>query len=132
MDTSFEFTLTGGSLIVTLAIVLVVYVYYAYSLMTIADKTSTGGGWMAWVPILNIYLMCKVAGKPAWWLLVIMFIPIVNLVMIVILWMRIAEARGFPSWWGVLMIVPVINFIVPGYLAFAEHAEMPSGKPIHH
>jgi len=30
------------------------------------------------------------------------------------------EARGKPSWWGILMIVPCVNLIVPGYLAFAD------------
>jgi len=46
--------------------------------------------------------------------------------------MRIAEVRGFTGWWGIMMLVPVINIIVPGYLAFAEHVETPSGRPIHH
>ncbi len=128
----FEFTLTGGSFIIALLISVAVYVYYAYSLMTIAHKTGTDGGWMAWVPILNVYLMCKVADKPWWWLLVIAFIPFANIVLMVLLWMRIAEARGFPSWWGILLLVPILNFFVPGYLAFAEHTELPSGTPIHH
>ena len=128
----FSSTFTGGSFLVALLIGLAVYVYYAYSLMTIADKTHTGGSWMAWVPIFNVYLMCKVADKPAWWLLVILFVPLVDIVLMVILWMRIADARGFPSWWGIMMIVPVVNVIVPGYLAFAEHTEMPSGTPIRH
>ena len=32
----------------------------------------------------------------------------------------IAEARGKPNWWGILLIVPVVNFIVPGYLAWSD------------
>jgi hypothetical protein len=115
----------------TLLISLAVYVYYAFSLTTIAGKTETGGGWMAWVPILNLLLMCRIAGRPGWWL-VLMLIPLVNIVILLMLWMAIAEARGFASWWGIMMIVPFVNVIVPGYLAFAEGTEMPRGRPIHH
>jgi hypothetical protein len=38
----------------------------------------------------------------------------------VLLWMAIAEARKKPNWWGILTIVPVVQLIVPGYLAWAD------------
>ena len=95
------------------------YVYIAYSLQVIADKTNTENSWYAWVPILNIYLMCKIAGKPGWWL-ILFFIPLVNIVIFIIDGMRIAEARGKPSWLGIVWIVPFVGLIVPGYLAFAD------------
>ena len=95
-----------------------VYVYLAICLQTIARKTGTEHGWLAWIPIANAYLMCKVAGKPGWWLL-LFFIPIVNIVFMVIVWMGIAEARDKKGWLGILMIVPIANLIVPGYLAFS-------------
>jgi len=34
--------------------------------------------------------------------------------------MAIAEARGKPNWWGILIPVPVANFVVPGYLAWSD------------
>lgn len=128
MESEFSFTL---GIVPTLLIGLAVYVYYAVSLMTIAGKTETENGWMAWVPILNILLMCRVAGRPGWWLL-LMLVPFVNIVVTIVLWMGIAEARGFASWWGVMMIVPFVSIIVPGYLAFAEGHGMSHGTPVHH
>ena len=50
--------------------------------------------------------------KSGWWLL-LFFIPLVNIVMAIIVWMGVAVARGKPDWWGILMIVPVANLIVP-------------------
>jgi hypothetical protein len=97
----------------------VIYVYMALALMTIATKTNTPNGWLAWIPIVNIFLMFNIAGKPAWWFILIL-IPLVNIVIAIIVWMAIAEARHKPNWWGILMIVPVINLIVPGYLAWAD------------
>jgi len=34
--------------------------------------------------------------------------------------MAIARARHKPSWLGVLMIIPLVNLIIPGILAFSE------------
>jgi hypothetical protein len=102
------------SWIITIAI----YVYLAISLQTIARKTGTAHGWLAWIPIANAYLMCKIASKPGWWLL-LFFIPIANIVFMVIVWMGIAEARNKKGWLGILMIVPIANFVIPGYLAFS-------------
>ncbi|MBI5871190.1 MAG: signal peptidase I [Actinobacteria bacterium] len=111
-----EFSLGGGPVLILWA---AIYVYMAFSLMTIANKTGTENAWFAWVPILNVILMLQIADKPIWWI-ILFLIPIVNIVIAIMVWMAIAEARGFPSWWGILMIVPFVNFIVPGYLAFAE------------
>ncbi len=84
-----------------------------------ARKTNTPNGWMGWVPILNVYLLCKIAGKPGWWLLLFL-IPIVNIIFVLLVWMGAAEARGKPAWVGLLIIIPVVSFFVPGYLAFSS------------
>ncbi|GAC1631846.1 MAG: hypothetical protein NVS9B14_04300 [Candidatus Acidiferrum sp.] len=98
---------------------LAAYVYVALALQTIAQKTNTENGWLAWIPIANIILMLNIARKPIWWI-VLCLIPLVNIVIIILVWMGIAEARNKPSWWGVLMIVPVVSLIVPGYLAWSD------------
>ena len=45
----------------------VVYVYVSLALMTIATKTNTANAWLAWIPIVNIFLMLNIAQKPVWW-----------------------------------------------------------------
>ena len=105
--------------LISLVISLAFYAYMAYALMVLADKTKTPNSWMAWVPLLNAFLMVKIAGKSYWWIL-LFIIPLVNIVCAVIVWMEIAKRRNKPSWVGVLIIVPLVNLIVPGYLAFSE------------
>ena len=95
------------------------YIYMAFALQTIAAKTNTQNKWFAWIPFLNIYLMCKIAGKPGWWV-VLLFIPFVNIVIGVIIWMKIAKARNKPEWWGILTIIPIIGIIAVGYIAFSK------------
>ena len=95
------------------------YVWMALCLQIIARKTDTPNKWLAWIPIANIYLMCKVAGKPGWWT-VLFFVPIANIVFAILVWMKIAEARNQPGWLGILTIIPIGNFVIPGILAFSD------------
>jgi len=111
--------LAGGFfLLLFLIIGLAIYVYVSLALQTIAKRTNTPDGWLAWIPIVNIILMLNIAKKPVWWI-ILFFVPLVNLIMSVIVWMAIAEARGKPNWWGILMIIPPVSLIVPGYLAWS-------------
>lgn len=111
--------LAGSFLMFFVVFWLAAYVYVALALSTIAEKTNTENGWLAWIPIANVILMLNIARKPVWWILLCL-IPLVNIVIFIIVWMGIAEARNKPNWWGILMIVPVVSLIVPGYLAWSD------------
>jgi hypothetical protein len=111
--------LGGVMLLFVVVFALAAYVYMSLALSTIATKTGTSNPWLAWIPIANIFLMLGVAKKPMWWF-ILFLIPLVNIVIIIMVWMAVAEARGKPNWWGILMIVPLVNFVVPGYLAWAD------------
>jgi len=54
----------------------VFYVYTALALMTIATKTNTKDGWLAWIPIANIILMLNIAKKPIWWIILFLIPPV--------------------------------------------------------
>ena len=108
-----------GLIMVFLIIGAAAYVYMSLALQTIADKTKTENSWLAWIPIANLVLMLNIAKKPMWWL-ILFLVPVVNFVILIMVWMAVAEARGKPSWWGILTIVPVANLIVPGVLAWSD------------
>jgi len=115
--------LSGVGAIAQLIVSVVIYIYISYAVMVIAKKINVDNGWWAFVPILNIVLLFKMSEKPYWWI-ILMLIPIVNFIAIpvimILLWMKIAEKRNKASWLGILMIIPFANLIVPGYLAFTE------------
>ena len=115
----FAAALAGTMLMFLFFVFVVGYVYMALALQTIATKTSTPNEWLAWVPIANVFLMLQIAKKPLWWF-ILFLIPLVNIVIAIMVWMGIAEARQKPNWWGILMIVPIANLVVPGYLAWAD------------
>ena len=100
-------------------VVVGVYIFSAYCLMRIAQDEGEEPAWYAWVPFLNLWLMTKLAQKDVIWF-ILLFIPFVNIVIIIIDWMAIAERLGYESWWGILMIVPFLNFYILWRFAFGQ------------
>ena len=102
-----------------LLIILVFYAYMAICFMKIAEKTGTENGWWAWIPILNFLLMLAIARKPMWWIL-LMLIPLVNIVVAIIVIVGICQARGKSGLLAIGFLIPIVNLIVLGYLAFGD------------
>lgn len=73
-------------------------------------------GWASIVPIYNTYLLCKIAGRPGWWL-VLMFLPLVNIAVLLILSLDLAKAFGRSAAFGViaLWIFPYIGYLMLGF-----------------
>jgi len=109
----------AGMMGVMCVVYLLVYLYFALCIFKIAKKCGVENAWLAWIPIIQIVPLLQSAGKPIWWIL-LMLIPLVNIVVAIIVWMGVAERRGKPSWIGILIIVPIVNLFVPGYLAFTD------------
>ena len=85
-----------------------------------ANKTRTPDGWMAWIPYLNLYLFCKIAGQSGLWALALLFVPILDIIVYIWFWIEIAKRRHQPDWYGIMMIVPVVNLVLMGMLAFGN------------
>ena len=72
-------------------------------------------GWGAIIPIYNIYLLCKVGGKPGWWT-ILFLIPIVNIVLAILVWHGVSTNFGHGAGFTVglillgLIFVPVLGF----------------------
>jgi len=114
-DPSAAGSIFGGSFLVLIGVI--TYVVFCVPLYVMGQKTDSQHSWFAFVPILNIALLLEIAGKDLWWIL-LFFVPCVNVVVAVIVWMGVAEAMDKPGWLGILMLVPVVNWILPYYLAF--------------
>jgi len=73
-------------------------------------------GWAAIVPIYNIIVLLQIAGRPAWWVL-LMLIPIVNIVISLIVAIDVAKSFGQSPVFGVVMLwlLSVIGYLVLGF-----------------
>ncbi len=96
-----------------------IYVYASLCLYLIASKLNVAGAWTAFVPLIQVWPFLGAAGKPCWWVL-LFFIPLVNAIIGVYLWMCIAENMGRNKMLGLLVLVPVANLLLMGMLAFTK------------
>jgi len=73
-------------------------------------------GWAAIVPIYNAYILTQIAGRPGWWVL-LMLIPFVNIVISLILAIDIAKSFGQSPVFGVVMLwlLSAIGYLVLGF-----------------
>lgn len=96
-----------------------VYLFTSLCIFKIAKKTGVDMAWLAWIPVIQVVPLVMASGKPLWWIL-LLFVPLLNIVIGIVIWMAVAERRGKPSWIGILIILPLVGFFVPAYLAFSE------------
>lgn len=104
--------------IVIAVITIALYIYMGVVLSKLAKQLNFPKPWWAWVPLLNLYLMVKLADLPGW-TVILMLIPFVSIFFPVYLFAKIGEKRGFHPWLGAAVILPVVGIFVPAYLAYA-------------
>ena len=72
-------------------------------------------GWASLVPVYNMILLVRMAGKPDIWILY-MFIPFVNFVIAILVMMDLAKRFGQSAGFGVGMILlPMIFYPILGF-----------------
>src|SRR5689334_12229068 len=88
----------GGTMMLFFLAIAVVAIIGVWKVFTKAGQP----GWAAIVPIYNLYILLQIAGRPAWWIL-LMLIPFVNLVISIMIAMDVAKAFGQSAAWGIVM-----------------------------
>ena len=72
-------------------------------------------GWASIIPIYNIYIWCKIVGRPWWWIL-LMLIPFVNVIVAIILCIDLAKSFGKGVGFGIgLALLGIIFFPILGF-----------------
>lgn len=102
------------------------YAAICYPLMRLSRRLKCGG-WLAWVPILQILQLLRVADRsPVWFL--ILFFPVVNILAFIFVWMNIARRLEQPHWLGYLMLIPGVNVAILWHLALLPPPAPPNPK----
>ncbi len=104
----------GFTGIIQLAIIILVIAGY-WKVFVKAGKP----GWTCLIPFYNVLVLLEIVSKPWWWLL-LMFIPVVNIIIAVIVSLELAKAFGKGAGFGIgICFLP---FIFIPILAFSEAA----------
>ncbi|MDF7807004.1 DUF5684 domain-containing protein [Pontiellaceae bacterium B12219] len=102
--------MSGGVLVLYCALI-IISIVAMWKVFTKAGHP----GWASIVPIYNTCVMCDIGGKPMWWVL-LMFIPVVNIVVSVLVTIGIAKnfGRGTGTVLG-LIFLPFIFLLILGF-----------------
>ena len=72
-------------------------------------------GWASIIPIYNLYVWCKIVGRPWWWIL-LMLIPFVNFIVGIILCIDMAKSFGKGAGFGIgLALLGIIFWPILGF-----------------
>ena len=86
-------------------------------------------GWASIIPIYNLYVWCKIVGRPWWWIL-LMLIPFVNFIIAIILCIDMAKSFGKGAGFGIglaflgIIFLPILGFGSAQYQGAAAAAKM--------
>jgi Family of unknown function (DUF5684) len=102
----------GGVFLLVMLAVAVVFIIGLWKVFTKAGQP----GWACLIPIYNAYIMIKIAGRPGWWLLMLL-IPLVNIVFCILLSIDVAKAFGQSTGFGVVLLFLLggIGYLVLGF-----------------
>ena len=72
-------------------------------------------GWASIIPIYNWYVLCKIVGRPGWWV-ILLLIPFVNFIIGIILCIDLAKSFGKGVGFGIgLILLSLIFFPILGF-----------------
>ena len=105
---------SGGGSPVGAIVGLLVAVLLIVALWKIFTKAGQPG-WASLIPIYNVYIWCKIVGRPGWWV-ILMLIPFVNFIIAIILCIDLAKSFGNGVGFGVgLAFLGIIFFPILGF-----------------
>jgi hypothetical protein len=107
---------TGGKIVFLAVLVLVLAGWW--KVFVKAGKP----GWAAIVPIYNLVILLEIVGKPIWWV-VLFFIPLVDIVVLVIVGIELAHRFAKSTAFGVG--IAILGFIFIPILGFGDAKYQP-------
>lgn len=124
------FALAIGLVVFVVALMIALYVYMSLAFVKIAKKAKLSSPGIAWIPGFGPTIIAFRKAKMHWWpwlLLIGLIIPVVGFIPLIVfcvfatIWTwKLFEAIKKPGWWAILMLIPVVNLIMIGIIAWGK------------
>jgi hypothetical protein len=114
-----DYTTSGGGSPVPGIIGLLVALLMIVAMWKVFAKAGQPG-WASIIPIYNLYIWCKIVGRPGWWV-ILMLIPFVNIIVGIVLCIDMAKSFGKGVGFGIglvflgIIFLPILGFGSPQY-----------------
>ena len=103
--------MNNGIVLVIYIAIIVVIVAGGWRVFTKAGEA----GWQVIIPIWNAIVLLRIVGRPVWWV-ILLFIPLVNIVVSLIVALNLAKSFGKGDGFGIglwllgFIFVPILGF----------------------
>ncbi|BDV41880.1 hypothetical protein GURASL_08030 [Geotalea uraniireducens] len=108
----------GTSLVAVLVVLFLFFLAVYWKVYVKAGEP----GWSSLIPFYNLFILVKIAGKPWWWFL-LLFLPLVNIIVAVLLHLALAARFGKGVLFG--LGLAFLGFIFFPILAFGKAEYQP-------
>jgi hypothetical protein len=102
--------------------VVATHAFLSFCFKVICEKVGKAPGNLVWIPLVQFIPLLRAASMPVWFF-ALLFVPLVNVVILFVLWGRICIALKRSPWLIATLLVPVVNVLFFPYLAFSKEAE---------
>ena len=65
--------------------------------------------WAAFIPLYNAYILMKIIGRK-WWLIFLLFFPVINVLMLIVIWVETVRSFGKNSYLDTFLAVISLGF----------------------
>ena len=113
--------ITPRMIFAVLGIAFLFYLFFCYCCRLICEKTGNPPGALIWLPVFKLFPLLRAAGMSPWWFLAY-FVPVLNVIALVLWSLKIAQARVKSAWVAIFLLLPVTWFFAVLYLAFSAAA----------
>jgi hypothetical protein len=101
----------------TAVLIIVTYIVDIISYWGIFKKAQKPG-WISLIPIYRVVILLEITGKPLWWIIILLWAPLVNIYFYIKVLHKLSLSFGKNSWFTVgLALLP---FIFKPILAFGK------------
>jgi hypothetical protein len=123
-------TNSGGGLAAIFWVIYIAVIVLVIAGFWVTFTKAGEAGWKAIIPFYNTIILLKIIGRPWWWLL-LLFIPFVNIVILIFMWNGLSKSFGKTAAFTVglfflpYIFVPILGFGPARYLGPSAPGAIP-------
>lgn len=110
-----------GGVLIAMALLFAFSIAFILTIATVIGQwkafTKAGKpGWAAIVPVYNHIVVLEIAGRPVWWVLLTMFVPLFGVWVAIVALIDLAKSYGKSNGFAALLIIfPIIGWLILGF-----------------
>jgi hypothetical protein len=124
MDSETMFQSMGVGMILFYLAVMIVLIIGEWKIYEKAGQP----GWAVLIPFYNIYVLLQIVGRPTWWMLILLFVPLVNLIFMIIVVNDLSKSfgQGVGFTLGLIFLSPIFILL----LGFGDYKYIGKGATL--